>query len=114
MTQYLISFNQQWVGEHTPEWFRSRGPLARAVVAEMQASGVLVFAEGLEEEPELALRVDLDGDAVVFRSDPYNPGDEFIGGMTIIDVPDLETAKAWAARVTEACGWPQELRAFKS
>ena len=56
MTQYLISFNQQWVGDHSSEWFQSRGPLARAVVADMAAAGVLVFAEGVGEEPELAWR----------------------------------------------------------
>ena len=48
MTQYLIFFNQQWVGDHTEEWFQGRGPLARAVVADMKAAGVLVFAGGLE------------------------------------------------------------------
>ncbi len=56
MTEYLIFFNQQWVGDHTEEWFRGRGPLAKAVVAEMQAAGVLVFAGGLEEEPERGLQ----------------------------------------------------------
>ena len=25
MTEYLICFNQQWVGDHTEEWFRGRG-----------------------------------------------------------------------------------------
>ena len=50
MPEYLIYFNQQWVGDHTEEWFRGRGPLARAVVAEMKAAGVYVFAGGLEEE----------------------------------------------------------------
>ena len=50
MTEYLIYFNQQWVGDHTEEWFRGRGPLARAVVDEMKAAGVYVFAGGLEEE----------------------------------------------------------------
>ena len=48
--EYLIYFNQQWVGDHTEEWFRGRGPLARAVVNEMKAAGVYVFAGGLEEE----------------------------------------------------------------
>ena len=28
MPEYLIYFNQQWVGDHTEEWFRGRGPLA--------------------------------------------------------------------------------------
>ena len=27
MAEYLIYFNQQWVGDHTEEWFRGRGPL---------------------------------------------------------------------------------------
>ena len=50
MPEYLIYFNQQWVGDHAEEWFRGRGPLAKAVVEEMKAAGVYVFAGGLEEE----------------------------------------------------------------
>ena len=50
MPEYLIYFNQQWVGDHTEEWFRGRGPLARAVVDEIKAAGAYVFAGGLEEE----------------------------------------------------------------
>jgi hypothetical protein len=46
MTEYLIYFNQQWVGDHSEEWFRGRGPLAMAVVGEMKAAGVYVFAGG--------------------------------------------------------------------
>ena len=52
MPKFIIYFNQQWVGDHTPEWFQSRGPLARKVVEEMREAGVLVFAGGLEEEIE--------------------------------------------------------------
>ena len=36
MSKYLIYFNQQWVGDHSSEWFQSRGPLARQVVEEMK------------------------------------------------------------------------------
>ena len=50
MTEYLIYFNQQWVGDHSEEWFRGRGPLARAVVDEMKAAGVYVFAGGLRRK----------------------------------------------------------------
>jgi hypothetical protein len=35
MPQYIIYFNQHWVGDHPEEWFIRRGPLSRAVVAEM-------------------------------------------------------------------------------
>ncbi len=50
MAEYLIYFNQQWVGDHTEEWFRGRGPLALAVVNEIRAAGEFVFAGGLEED----------------------------------------------------------------
>ena len=50
MAEYLLYFNQQWVGDHPEEWFRPRGPLAMAVVTEMKEAGVYVFAGGLEEE----------------------------------------------------------------
>ena len=46
MTEYLMYFNQQWVGDHTEEWFRARGPLSMAVVTEMKEAGVYVFAGG--------------------------------------------------------------------
>ena len=49
MPQYLIYFNQQWVGDHSEEWFRGRGQLAMTGVNEMKAAGVYVFAGGLEE-----------------------------------------------------------------
>ena len=50
MPKFIIYFNQQWVGDHTPEWFQSCGPHARKVVAEIHKSGALVFAGGVEEE----------------------------------------------------------------
>ena len=42
MSRYAIYFNQQWVGDHTEEWFASRGPLARAVVEDMRIAGVQI------------------------------------------------------------------------
>jgi hypothetical protein len=48
MAEYLIYFNQQWVGDHTEEWFRARGPLAAAVVDEIKAAGAYLFAGGLD------------------------------------------------------------------
>ena len=46
MTEYLIYFNQQWVGDHTEEWFRGRGPLAMAVVNEIKAAGDVRLRRG--------------------------------------------------------------------
>ena len=103
MTQYAIYFHQQWVGDHDMEWFLSRVEPSTAVVAEMEAAGVLVFAGGLVEDMSQAFSADGTSGTMV----------EYLGGITIIDVPDLETAKMWAAKVAEGCGWPQEVRVVK-
>ena len=109
MAKYIIYFNQQWVGDHPAEWYGARGPLARAVVEQMKEAGVLVFAGGLVEEIELAIGADENG----IISGPITSGGEFIGGLTIIEVATEDEAKEWGAKVAVACGWPQEIRAFK-
>jgi len=113
MPQYLIFFNQQWVGDHTEEWFNSRGPLARAVVAEMRGEGVLVFAGGLVEELDEAFSADATSGDLSISPGSYRSTDEYLGGMTIVDVVDDEAASMWAGKVAVACGWPQEVRRFK-
>lgn len=113
MTEYLIHFNQQWVGDHPEEWFDSRGPLARAVVSEMAAAGVVIFAGGLEEDIDTAFVADATSGTLQFTEGPYVPGGEFVGGFTLIDVATDEEARMWAGKIAEACGWPQEVRAFK-
>jgi len=113
MAEYLIFFNQGWVGEHTSEWFGSRGPLARAVVEEMKAAGVYVFAGGLVEELDAAFSADATSGTLLFTDGPFIESKEYLGGLTVVDVPDDEAAKMWAGKVAEACGWPQEVRRFK-
>jgi hypothetical protein len=113
MTEYLIYFNQQWVGDHTEEWFRGRGPLAMAVVNEAQAAGVYVFSGGLEEEIEDAFSADATSGTLTFTDGPFVESKEFLGGLLVVDVPDDEAARVWAGKIAEACGWPQEVRRFK-
>lgn len=113
MTEYLIYFNQQWVGDHTEEWFGQRTPLARAVVEEMKAAGVYVFAGGLEEEVETSFTADATSGPLVITDGPFIESKEWIGGLTVVDVADDEAAKMWAGKIAEACGWPQEVRRFK-
>lgn len=109
MSKYIIYFNQQWVGDHSTEWFQSRAPLARSVVAEMKSAGVLIFAGGLEEDIELAIGTDETGKI----RGPITTAGEFLGGLTIIDVATEEDAKIWGVKIGQACGWPQEIRRIK-
>jgi hypothetical protein len=113
MSQYLIFFNQQWVGDHSEEWFRGRGPLSVAVVNEIKEAGHYVFAGGLVEELEEAFSADATSGELVITDGPYVETKEWLGGFTVVDVPDEETARKWAGRIAEACGWPQEVRRFK-
>ena len=112
MTEYLLYFNQQWVGDHTEEWFRGRGPLAMAVVDEMKASGVYVFAGGLEEDGPV-YSADPTSGTVVVTDGPYVETKEFLGGFAVVDVADDATATMWAGKIAEACGWTHEVRRFK-
>jgi hypothetical protein len=109
MPKYIIYFNQQWVGDHPAEWYGTRGPLARAVVEEMKEEGVLVFAGGLVEEIEEAIGFDETGKG----GGPITTTDEFMGGLTIVEVESEDEARRWGAKVAVACGWPQEVRRFK-
>ena len=114
MAEYLIFFNQQWVGDHTEDWFRERGPLARAVVDEMKAAGVYLFAGGLEEDIDTAFSVDATSGTLVFADGPFVETEEYLGGLTVVDVPNEDAARMWAGKIAEACGWPQEVRRFGS
>jgi hypothetical protein len=113
MTQYAIYFHQQWVGDHPAEWFQGRVEPSRAVVAEMEAAGVLVFAGGLVEDMSQAFSADDTSGTVVVSDGPYTETTEYLGGITIIEVPTIEEAKEWAAKVAVGCGWPQEVRVVK-
>ena len=114
MPEYLIYFNQQWVGDHDEEWYQGRVAPSRAVIADLQAAGQLVFAGGLVEEVEEAFSADQTSGEVLFTDGPFVETKEYLGGLTIVDVPDDESARMWAGRVAEGCGWPQEVRRFKA
>ncbi len=114
MAEYLIYFNQQWVGDHDEEWFRSRAPLAMAVINEIKAAGDFVFAGGLEEDVDTVFSADATSGALVFTDGPFVETKEYLGGLTVVDVADEAAARVWAGKIAEACGWPQEVRRFGS
>ena len=113
MPEYLIYFNQQWVGDHPAEWYQTRVKPSKAVIEEIKAAGAYVYAGGLEEDGPI-YTADATSGEILVTDGPYVESKEFLGGLTIIDVPDDETAKMWAGRIAEGCGWPQEVRRFKA
>ena len=111
MAEYLIYFNQQWVGDHSEEWFASRVEPSMAVVEEMKAAGVYVFAGGLEEGGPV-FSADARSGEVVTTDGPFVETTEFLGGFCVIDVGTEDEARMWAGKVAVGCGWPQEVRRF--
>jgi hypothetical protein len=111
MKQYLLTFYQPDGPPPTPEVLE---PIMRdldAVNTEMRAAGVWVFAGGLHP-PSTATVVRTDGDEVLLTDGPFAEGKEHIGGLTIIQAPDLDAALEWAGKLARASTLPIEVRPF--
>jgi hypothetical protein len=80
--------------------------------AELQSTGVWVFAGGLQPADIATVVKEEDGEVLV-TDGPFAESKEHIGGFWIIEVDDLDAALAWAAKATRACGEPVEVRPFQ-
>ena len=112
MTEYLILFKGEWVPDYTEEEMAERSEAVKALRKEMKAAGVYVFLGGLDDSAPV-FTVDASSGAPVFTDGPYAETKEHLGGFTIVDVADEESARFWAGRAAVACGWPQEVRRFQ-
>ena len=112
--KYLIAFNDEWVPDHTPDDLRSKAEASQAVLGEMKAAGVFVFADGgIDASTAVCSVVSRDG-RPVFTDGPYVETKEHLGGFTVVDVPDDEAARYWAGRLAVSLDWPQEVHRFPS
>jgi hypothetical protein len=112
MALYMIAFNDEWVPDLTLEELNERGTAGRALIAEMTAAGVFVFADGGLDASTAVCSVDASSGSPIFTDGPYVETKEHLGGLTVVDVPDDAEARYWAGRVAAAVGWPQELHRF--
>lgn len=117
MTQYLLSLPHDTAESPTME---SMDPAAlEAVIAAvdefnngLKADGAWVFAGGLHP-PGTATTVDNTGASPVLTEGPFVQATEYLGGLWVIEVPDLDTALAWAERCSKALQSRIEVRAFQ-
>jgi hypothetical protein len=113
MTEYLITFNDEWVPDHTPEQLMAKAAAARAVVQEMQAEGVLIFTNGGLDRSTAICSVEAVDGKPVFTDGPYAETKEHLGGFAVVDVPDDTSARYWAGRLATELDWPQEVHRFR-
>ncbi len=81
------------------------------VDADMRDKGVWVFAGGLHG-PDASTTLRPQGDDTVVTDGPFIEAKEYIGGFSIIDVPDLDAALDWGRRLSVATTLPVEVRPF--
>ena len=113
MTEYLISFNDEWVPEHTAEQLKDKAAAAMEVLDEMRAEDALVFTNGALDRSTVLFSVEARDGKPVFTDGPYVESKEHLGGFCVVDVADDEAARYWAARLATALDWPQEVQRFR-
>ncbi len=114
MTQYLLSVHMV-EGDPVPgdEEMAQAYKDVDIFNNEVQAKGAWVFAGGLHPA-DTATVVRLKDGEVVTTDGPFAETKEQLGGFWIIEAPDLDAALAWAAKATEACRGPVEVRPFQA
>ena len=75
----------------------------------LQAAGVLIGGAGLES-PQTATTVSVRNGKRQVHDGPYAETKEFLAGIGIIDVPDLDASLEWAARHPAAAYASVEVR----
>ena len=113
MRQYLLAVHMIEGEPRPPEdEIQRRYKAVDAFNAEVQSAGIWVFAGGLHP-PETATVVRSQNGQVVTTDGPFAETKEQLGGFWVIRAPDLDAALAWAAKGSEACGAPVEVRPFQ-
>jgi hypothetical protein len=112
MARYLLSIIQPDGAPPAPEVF---GPIMARVAKfsdELASSGAWVFNAGLHDAGSTTVVRVKDGE-MVLTDGPYVEAKEHVGGLVIVDVPDLDAALVWARKAAEATTLPIEVRPFR-
>lgn len=110
--KYMMQFR-----ETAKEWGKHKDPAQReayfgnwgAFIGELAQSGVMVSGEGLLP-PDTATTLRVENGSRKVSDGPFAETKETLGGFVIIDVPDLDTAIDWAAKVPCVTAGSVEIR----
>jgi hypothetical protein len=112
MTKYLISVYQPAGAERpAPDVLDGIMKNVEAWRDELREAGSWVFSGGLHDPSTATVLRPKDGEVLTIDG-PFAEGKEYIGGLTIIDVPDLDDALEWARKGALATTLPVEVRPF--
>jgi hypothetical protein len=112
MKQYMLSVIQPTGGEIAPEALEKVMADVHALRAELKDAGAWVFAGGLAD-PSTATVVRATGDGVLTTDGPFAEGKEYVGGINVVNAPDLDAALEWGRKLSRATTLPIEVRPFQ-
>jgi len=112
MKQYLLSVYHPEGDIPAPEVLDKIMQDVSALNAELQAAGAWVFAGGLYPS-STATVLQVQGGDVLITDGPFAEGKEHIGGLWVIEAPDLDSALEWGRKATRACTVPIEVWPFQ-
>jgi hypothetical protein len=108
--QYLLQFTYrpgEGPEEGTPE-FDAEMKVWHELNEELRTSGQYLAASGLKVDAATTVRKT--GDEVTVTDGPFAETKEILGGYYLIDVPDLDAALGWAAKMPNIAYGTVEVR----
>ena len=106
--QYLVSVIDDGTGPNT----QTEETAIDAFNDRLRDEGYWVFAGGLGS-PDSATVIDNRGDEVVFTDGPFVESKEYLAGVWVWDVPDLDVALKLATEASKVCDRKIEVRPFQ-
>jgi len=106
--KYLVSVIDVEPNSATPD---DSDGAADAFNERLVAEGHWVFAGGLAS-PTTATVIDNRAGAAIFTDGPFLESKEYLGGLWIIEAPDLDKALTLAAEASNQCNRKVEVRPF--
>ncbi len=112
MKTYLLAIHQPVGPTPTAEELEPVMRELGAIAQDMSDAGGLVFTGALFPPDTSTVVRYRDGDTLL-TDGPFTEGKEFLGGLWIVRVDDLDTALGYARRITAATTLPVEVRPFQ-
>ena len=101
MPQYMILIYAPAEGGPSPEEMEAQFPEWGRYTQSLQDAGVMVAGDALQGT-DTATTVRVRDSETVVSDGPFAETKESLGGYYIVDVPDLDDALKWAAKIPSA------------
>ncbi|GAA4051119.1 YciI family protein [Arthrobacter methylotrophus] len=111
MSRYLLSIYQPDGPIPEPELLNKIMADLDVLNQEMRDAGAWVFTGGLHPASTSTVVRMKDGEALIMDG-PFAEAKEHVGGLWIIEAPDLDGALEWGRKAAQATTLPIEVRPF--